>query len=62
MDLKVVAVISLMDQPLGRCVGNALEMAEVFSILSGNPFQGRLKELILALGKNESIVLKISIL
>ncbi|CUT99611.1 thymidine phosphorylase [Echinococcus multilocularis] len=52
LDLKVVAVISWMDQPLGSCIGNALEMAEVFSILSGGSFQGRLRELVLTLGEN----------
>lgn len=50
LDLKVVAVISWMDQPLGNCIGNALEMAEVFSILNSGPFQGRLRELVLTLG------------
>lgn len=52
MDLKVVVVVSSMDQPLGQCSGNALEMAEVFSVLSGGPFESRLKDLILTLGKN----------
>ncbi|VDK24933.1 unnamed protein product [Taenia asiatica] len=52
LDLKVVAVISWMDQPLGNCIGNALEMAEVFSILNSGPFQGRLRELVLTLGEN----------
>ncbi|VDN96771.1 unnamed protein product [Rodentolepis nana] len=52
MDLKVVAVVSSMDQPLGQCSGNALEMAEVFSILSGGPFEGRLKDVVLTLGHN----------
>ncbi|VUZ43432.1 unnamed protein product, partial [Hymenolepis diminuta] len=49
MDLKVVVVVSSMDQPLGQCSGNALEMAEVFSVLSGGPFESRLKDLILTL-------------
>ncbi|VDL28709.1 unnamed protein product [Hymenolepis diminuta] len=52
MDLKVVVVVSSMDQPLGQCSGNALEMAEVFSVLSGGPFESRLKDLILTLGSN----------
>lgn len=33
---EVVAVITDMDQPLGRNVGNVSEMQEVFEILSGN--------------------------
>ncbi len=40
-----------MDEPLGNCIGNALEMAEVFCILAGEPLQGRLGDLVLALGE-----------
>ncbi|VDD81407.1 unnamed protein product [Mesocestoides corti] len=52
LDLKVVAVISLMDEPLGDCIGNALEMAEVFTILAGKPLQGRLGDLTLTIGQS----------
>ncbi len=51
LELKVVSVISWMDEPLGNCIGNALEMAEVFCILAGEPLQGRLGDLVLALGE-----------
>ena len=34
--VKVVCVISSMFEPLGRCVGNVLEMMEVYETLSGN--------------------------
>src|SRR5215469_3881544 len=35
MGKKVVALITDMDQPLGRCVGNALEVAECVEVLRG---------------------------
>jgi pyrimidine-nucleoside phosphorylase len=35
MGKKVVALITGMDQPLGRCIGNALEVAECIEILRG---------------------------
>lgn len=36
MGKRVSALITNMDQPLGRCVGNALEVAEAVAILSGS--------------------------
>ena len=36
MGKQVSAIITSMDQPLGRSVGNALEIAETIAILSGN--------------------------
>jgi len=36
MGKKMVALITDMDQPLGRCVGNALEVVECFEVLKGN--------------------------
>ncbi|MDQ3708596.1 MAG: thymidine phosphorylase [Actinomycetota bacterium] len=42
------AIVSAMDQPLGRAVGNALEVAEAVELLSAAP-QGRLAEVVLEL-------------
>jgi len=36
MGKSVIALITNMDQPLGLCVGNSLEVAEVIEILHGN--------------------------
>ena len=35
MGKKMVALITDMDQPLGRCIGNALEVAECVEVLRG---------------------------
>ena len=53
---RCVAVVSAMDQPLGRAVGNALEVAEAVELLSGPP-EGRLAEVAMelaALGLGEA--------
>ena len=47
--LKVRALLSAMDTPLGRAVGNALEVAESVEVLSGGDDSPDLVELTLAL-------------
>ena len=49
--LKVKAVLSAMDTPLGRAVGNALEVAESVEVLSGGNDSSDLVELTLALAR-----------
>lgn len=46
---RVAACITDMDQPLGLCIGNALEVKEAISVLKGET-QGELLELCLTLG------------
>ncbi len=41
---KVAYVLSSMDQPLGRFIGNSLEMGECFSILQNRPYLSRKPE------------------
>ncbi len=48
---KVIAVISSMDQPLGRYIGNALEVIEAIEVLKGN-VNGDLLDVVLTLGAN----------
>ena len=45
---RCAAIVSAMDQPLGRAVGNALEVAEAVELLSAAP-RGRLAEVVLEL-------------
>jgi thymidine phosphorylase len=49
--LKVTALLSAMDTPLGRAVGNALEVAESVEVLSGRDDSPELVELTLALAR-----------
>ena len=49
--LKVTAVLSSMDAPLGRAVGNALEVAESVEVLAGEHAGTDLVELTLALAR-----------
>jgi thymidine phosphorylase len=49
--LKVTAVLSAMDTPLGRAVGNALEVTESVEVLSGEHAESDLVEVTLALAR-----------
>ena len=47
---KCAAIITDMDQPLGRTVGNALEVKEAIAVLKGEDPEGDLMRLCMALG------------
>jgi pyrimidine-nucleoside phosphorylase len=53
---KVVALQTDMNQPLGRCIGNALEVRECLDILTGKVTSGDLFDVTLALG-NEMLAM-----
>ena len=48
-NLKSVCVITNMDEPLGKCIGNSLEIMEAIEALKGN-MQEDVKEVVLELG------------
>ncbi len=48
LDIKTIALITSMDQPLGSAIGNALEVWEAIEVLKGN-IEGPLKEVSLLL-------------
>ena len=50
LGIKAVALITTMDAPLGKAIGNSVEVAEAISCLSGRGPED-LKELVIAQGK-----------
>jgi pyrimidine-nucleoside phosphorylase/thymidine phosphorylase len=50
LGLPAVALLTVMDEPIGRAVGNALEVRESFEVLTGAGTAADLDELTLALG------------
>ena len=57
MGKGVSALITAMNQPLGRCAGNALEIRETLDCLAGNP-GGDLMEVTLTLGERMLLLAK----
>ncbi|MCB1185669.1 thymidine phosphorylase [bacterium] len=53
---KVACVITDMDQPLGRAVGNRIEVLEILRLLEGSPDYPDLREVIVALGSVELVL------
>lgn len=50
LGIKAVALITTMDAPLGKAIGNSVEVAEVISCLNGRGPED-LKELVIEQGK-----------
>lgn len=55
-DVKTSALITDMNQPLGKSVGNALEVKEVADYLTGNSREERLHELVIALAAEMLVI------
>lgn len=53
---KVACVISDMSQPLGRAVGNSIEVLEVIDLLDGRAAEPRLLEVLLAVAATELVL------
>ena len=53
---KVACVITDMDQPLGRAVGNRIEVLEILRLLEGSADYPDLREVIVALGSVELVL------
>jgi len=58
--LPTVALITDMNQVLGKTAGNALEIAECLDVLKGRPAEGRLLEVTLALGAEMLVLGKLA--
>jgi len=58
MNREVVVVISAMNEPLGKMIGNSLEIKEVIDTLKGNG-PDDLKELVLSLGSHMLVLAKL---
>lgn len=52
LGIKTGAVLSQMDSPIGRCVGNAVEVCEALECLKGRG-PDDLKNLVTSLGKED---------
>lgn len=57
LGIKTGAVLSRMDAPIGRCVGNALEVYEALECLKGRG-PDDLKNLVTSLGKEDLLIVQ----